>query len=104
MQESTERDFQDYGIPIETVASFKYLGRILKAVYDDWPAVVGNLKTSCKSWARLTRILGREGANLRVSGMFFNEVVHAVLLFGSETWVLTPHTGRALGSFQCRFA
>ena len=32
--------------------------------------------------------------------MFFNVVVHAVLFFGLDTWVLTPHMGRALGSFQ----
>ena len=42
---------------------------------DDWPAVVGNLKKARKSWARMTRILGREGANPRVSGIFFKGVV-----------------------------
>ena len=61
-----------------------------------------NLKNSRKSWAQLTRILGREGANLRVSGMFFKAVVQAVLLFGSDTWVMTPCMEQALGSFQHR--
>ena len=46
------------------------------------------------------RILGWEGANPRASGMFFKAVVQAVLLFRSETWVMTPCMGRALGSFQ----
>ena len=32
--------------------------------------------------------------------MFFKAVVQAGLLFMSETWVLTPCMGRALGSFQ----
>ena len=32
--------------------------------------------------------------------MFFKAVVHAVMLFGSEMWVLTPRMGQALGSFQ----
>ena len=32
---------------------------------------------------RMTRILGREGADPRISGLFFKVVVQAVLLFGS---------------------
>ena len=52
----------------------------------------------------MARILGQEGAIARVSGMFFKYVVHAVLLLGSNTWVENPRMGRALGSFQPRFA
>ena len=36
--------------------------------------------------------------------MFLKAVVQVVLLFGSETWVLTPHMERALGSFQHKVA
>ena len=32
--------------------------------------------------------------------MFSKAVVHVVLLFGSNMWVMTPRMGRALGSFQ----
>ena len=63
---------------------------------DDCPAVVGNLRKARKSWERLARILGREGSNTRVSRMFFTSVVQAVLIFGSETWVLTPCIEQAL--------
>ena len=49
---------------------------------DDCPSVTINLKKARKSWAQMTRILGREGANLRVSGMLFNAVVQEVLLLG----------------------
>ena len=48
----------------------------------------------------MARILRREGAEPRVSGFFFKAVVQAVLLFGTETWVVTPHMGRVLGGFQ----
>ena len=34
-----------------------------------------------------------------MSGNFFKAVVQAVLLFGAETWVLTPRIERALESF-----
>ena len=52
----------------------------------------------------MERILGWEGANPRVSGMFFMAVVHELMLFGLETWVLTPHMGWDLGRSQHRFA
>ena len=31
-------------------------------------------------------------------------VVQAVLLYGSETWAMTPHIGKALGGFHHRMA
>ena len=42
----------------------------------------------------------REGADKRVSGNFFKAVVQVVLLFGAETWVLTPRIERALEIFM----
>ena len=33
----------------------------------------------------------------QVSRFFFKDVVHAVLIFGLETWVVTSHMVRALG-------
>ena len=99
MRDSTERAFEAYGKPLETVSTFKYLGRVMMAGNDDWPAVAGNLVKSRKSWGRLSHILSREGADKRVSGNFFKAVVQVVLLFGAETWVLTPRIGRALESF-----
>ena len=100
MRESSERAFQTYNRTLKTFNAFKYLGRVLTAACDDWPAVVGKPRKAWKSWVRLTRILGGEGAYLKVLGIFFKAVVQAVLLFGSEMWVLTPRMGRALGSFQ----
>ena len=52
------------------------------------------------AWRRMTRILSREGERPRVFGFFFKSVVQSVLLFGVETWVLTPCMGRVLGDFQ----
>ena len=80
--------------------SFKYLGIILTAGDDDFPAVAGNLGKARKSWGRLQRILSREGADKRVSGKILKVVVQQVLLFGVETWVVTPRMERALNSFM----
>ena len=85
IQESTERAFDAYGGQLEAVDSFTYLGRVMTAGDDDWSAVAGNLKKARRSWGRLSRILTREGATARISGMFFKSVVQQILLFGAET-------------------
>ena len=84
--------------------AFKYLGRVLTAGKDDWLAVVGNLGKARRSWGRLSWVLGREGADPKVSRTFYTVVAQAVLLFGAETWVLTPSMEKALESFQSRVA
>ena len=81
------------------VNSFIYLVQVISAADDDYPEVVRNLFLAREVWRRMTRILIREGAALRVSG-FFKAVVQAVMLFKSETWVVTPRTGKALGGFR----
>jgi hypothetical protein len=40
----------------------------------------------------------------RVSGMFYKAVVQSILLFGSETWVVTTPMLKALESFHQRVA
>ena len=53
--------FQAYGEPLETVTSFKYMGRVMTAGDDNCPVVAGNLIKYWKSWMRMTRILGWRG-------------------------------------------
>ena len=88
--ENLERVFEAYGAPIESVTEFKYLGRILTVPDDDWPEVVRSLGKVRRSWGKFSRVLGREGADPKVSREFYTAVTQAVLLFGLETWVLTP--------------
>ena len=58
MREITSRALQAYGRPLESVTSFKYLGRIMTSPFGDWPEVVGNLHKSRNIGARLLRVLG----------------------------------------------
>ena len=103
-RENSERDFEAYGAPIESVSEFKYLGRILTATDDDWTAVVGNLRKARRSWGRLSRVLSRKGTDPKVSRAFYIAVTQAVLIFGSETWLLTARMEKALDSFHSRAA
>jgi hypothetical protein len=48
----------------------------------------------------ISRILRCEGANPIISTMFYKAVVQTVLLFGSETWVMTPRILMKLESFH----
>ena len=87
MRENLERAFHTYGKPMEAVSEFRYLGRLLTATDDDWPAVAGNIRKARVSWGRLARVLGRERADPKVSRSFYTAVTQQVLLFGAETWV-----------------
>ena len=52
----------------------------------------------------MARVLGREGADPKVSWSFYTAVTQQVLLFGAEMWVLTQKMESALGTFQGRVA
>ena len=67
---------------------------------NDWQEVVRNLAKARAECQSLMRILSREGASPRISGFFFKSVVQSVLIFGAETWVITPCMGRVLGGSQ----
>ena len=84
---------------IKLVPRFTYLGRVMTVGDDDWPAVAGNLAKARKSWGRMQGVLRREGATPQISRNVFKEVIQQVLLFGVETWVVTPKMERALSAF-----
>ena len=79
---ATERAFHAYGKRMQSVTDFCYLGRILTSTDDDWPAVARNLRKARVTWGRLARILGRKGADPKVSRNFYIAVTQQVLLFG----------------------
>ena len=103
-RENLERAFHTYGKPMEAVSEFRYLGQLLTATDDNWPEVAGNIKKALGSWGRLARVLGREGADPKVSRNFYTAVTQQVLLFGAEMWVLTRKMESALDAFQVRVA
>jgi hypothetical protein len=90
------------GKPIETVEEFKYLGRIVTREDDDEAAVKGNLAKAKKKWASMRRFLITDGVDSKTMAIFYRTVVMYVLLYGSETWVLTKDMMRQLRSFHRR--
>ena len=102
-QAITSRKFSAYRHPLEMVNSFRYLGRVISAADEDWPKVVRNLAKVREVWNRMPRILSREGVAPQVFVFFIKARVQAVLIFGAETWVVTPCTGRILGGSRTRW-
>ena len=99
-REAAGVEFVVNGQPIETVTEFKYLGRVLASDDDDWPAVKANIHKARKRWGQVARILSREGATTSTMAYFYKAVVQAVLLYGSETWVLTQKMWKAIEGFH----
>ena len=56
------------------------------------------------TWARIGQVLRREIAPPRVSAKFYKAIVQSVLLYGSETWVLSPAALARLEGFHIRAA
>jgi hypothetical protein len=83
---------------------FKYLGRLLAMDVNNMPAVRANLKKARKCWKMFSRLLTGENMSPRVCGMFYRAVIQSVLLFGSESWVLTDTAMRVLEGFHVRSA
>jgi hypothetical protein len=73
---------------LETVKEFKYLGRITSDDDDDLPAVRDNLKKARARWARVSRVLTREGATAKMMGKFTWRWFNRYYCNGAETWVL----------------
>ena len=100
-----QRTFTAYGeAELRRVDRFKYLGRVL--LYDDCdtPAIRRNLKRARAAWGRISVIIAKECVPPPVAGMFYQAVVAAVLLYGSETWVVSSYDLRALEGFHVESA
>ena len=78
-----EEAFTAYGIHLVPVTYFRYLGRVLTVHNDDCLIVVRNLRKARRKWERLTRVLGREGADAQTLGYLYLAVVQSVLLYRS---------------------
>ena len=66
---------------------------------NDWQAVEKNLQWAQVKWRQIVKLLGREVVDRRTEGRFYVAVVQAVLLFGLETWVVTPWLENSLMGF-----
>jgi len=103
-RQAREVVFSVNGAPLESVSTFRYLGRPLSSTDDDWPAIYRNLSRARQRWAMIQRMLTRKGASPKTSVIFYKAVAQSVLLYRCETWVVTPAVLKVLSSFHNRVA
>ena len=99
-----EKKFFVNGNELESVREFKYLVRILDTEDDDSKAVHWNLTKAKQQWGRLKRVLASKKGRPKMMAKFYMAFESAVLLFGSETWVMTRDMKRRVDTFHHRCA
>jgi hypothetical protein len=92
------------GQAIRYVGEFKYLGRVISHDDSDLPACVHIIQRARQKWADLSKLLRQEKAPSELSARFYLVIVSAILLYGSETWVVTKRIEDLLTSFHNRCA
>ena len=96
--------FTAYGVELERVEVFKYLGCYLSYSESDAKTIHKNLDKARAMWDMLSQVLRKENAHAKVCSMFYKASVQTNLLFGNETWVMTPAFLPNLEGFHVREA
>jgi hypothetical protein len=84
------QQFRIHGDVLEQVKVYKYLGRMMAQDDDDAQAICAQLRKARATWARVGKVLRGENTSPTVAAKFYLAVVQAILLYGSETWVISP--------------
>ena len=101
LQEAAQAQaFTADGELLERVDIFKYLGRWLEEEDDDCVTIDANIKKARKRWNQVHPVLARDGANARIMGRAYVAILQAVLLYASETWVISERSWQKLESFH----
>jgi hypothetical protein len=70
----------------------------------NWPALYKNLRKAQGKWALISCPLLKTGVSPRYVGYFYKAIVQTVLLYGSETWTVTPQMIETLNGFHHKIA
>jgi len=79
---------------------FWYLGRLLLQDDDDIQAMRSQLCKARGTWAWIGQVLRRENAPPQISAKFYKAIMQSVIMYGSETWVLSPAAMARLEGFH----
>jgi hypothetical protein len=87
---------------LDMVQAFKYLGRVIARDDSDLAAYHHNIAHARTKWTQISRVLRRDKASKYTMARFYMAIVSTVLLYGSETWVLTRRINMLLEAFHNR--
>ena len=100
---AVEHSFTTNDRPLCHMDTFKYLGRVIAYDDSDVPTAQGQLSCARTVWGRICNVIAKEGVPVP-AGMFYQAVVAAVLLYGSELWVLLDEQLTHLEGFHVECA
>jgi len=83
---------------------FKYLGRLLSQDNNNIQAIRAQMCKARATWAGVGQVLKSENVLPFVAARFYQAVVQAILLYGSESWVLSKTAMARLEGFHIRCA
>jgi hypothetical protein len=98
------QQFSVHGNMLEQVEVFKYLWRLLAQDDNNIRAIRAQLQKARATWSRVGQVLWAENISPQVAVKFYKAVIQAVLLYGSETWVLSKTALASLEGFHIRAA
>lgn len=81
-----------YGNVLEQVEVLKYLGCLMSQDDDNIQAICVLMQKARATWARIGQVLWSENASPYVAARFYQVVIQAILLYGSESWVISQTT------------
>ena len=94
------KDFLEQDQILENVDTFKYLSMMLYFDESDWTTAACNLHIVWRKWGQFPHLLCWERSDTRTSGRFYVAMLQYVLLFGLDSWVVTPHILRDVWIFN----
>ena len=83
------QQFMVRGDVLECVKVFKYLRRMLVQDDDDIQAIQAQLRKARATWAHVGQVLWSKNALPFMAVRFYQAIIQAILLYGSETWVIS---------------
>ncbi len=66
--------------------------------------VHAQIRKACTTWVRVSNVLWAQNAPLRTSAKFYKAMVQSLLLYCSETWVISKSVMARLEGFHIRAA
>jgi hypothetical protein len=98
------QQFTIHGDVLKRVKVYKYLGWMMAQDDVNAQAIRAQLRKARVTWAWFGKVLRGENTSPTIAAKFYLAVVQAVLLYGSETWVISPQAMARLEGFHIRAA
>ena len=86
--------------PLEAAILFLHLRRTITYNNIDWAELHRNLRKSHGIWGMIVKVIGKTGRPIKLQAMIYKVVFEAVLLYGSEIWVLEDAMMMVLEAFH----